>query len=89
MEITIDIWVSALVPVEGADTYDGVRLQASLSEVDCYRDLAEWLEVPYKSVKQVRAALKAHSGPAARPGFGIRLWKVEEQTVSSCATVEL
>jgi len=78
------IWVSALIPAYGADIYDGVRLLVSLTEADCYRDLAEWLEIPYRGPKATTKALDRAMDPkTAKPGFGIHLWRVEEQVVYS------
>ena len=78
------IWISALIPVDGGFIYRGIRLRASLTEEDCYRDLADWLDIEYKSKKQVRAALEAEAESAApHNGFGIRMWKVERQEVTT------
>lgn len=78
------IWISALIPAHGADTYDGVRLQASLSEEDCYRDLAEWLEIEYESNVQVAAALDAQLDVfKQRSGYELDRWKVEAQEVTA------
>lgn len=37
------IWISALVPTEGADTYDGIRIAISDTEEEAFDDLFEWL----------------------------------------------
>lgn len=80
----ITVWISLLVPREGADTYNdcGVRVQVSLTKEDCFRDLADWLEVEYESVEATQDALgEAMDEESAREGYGVRHWHVEEQTV--------
>lgn len=37
------IWISALVPTQGADTYGGVRIGTHDSEEDALDDLRDWL----------------------------------------------
>lgn len=74
------MWISALIPKEGADCYDGIRLQASATEKAAYRDLAEWMEseggesLKNASVKTIREALD--SCPE------ILTWKVEKQEIA-------
>ena len=38
-----DIWISALVPKQGAEVYDGIRLTVSTNERKAWEDLNEWL----------------------------------------------
>lgn len=73
------VWISALIPAVGADTYDGVRVSAFLTEEDCYRDLADWLEIFYESNAQVAAALD--EAVDWDDDLGIKCWKVEEQRI--------
>ena len=78
----VRVWVIALIPLEGADYYDGVRVAAFLTEEDCYRDLAEWLEIDYVSNDQTKAALdRATYDEPNEEGYGIQAWKIEEQTI--------
>ena len=73
------VWISALIPARGADCYEGVRVQASLTEQDCYRDLHEWLQdgddymTDFESVASTAALLSGSEE--------VQLWKVEEQSV--------
>ena len=42
----MDIYVSTLTPITGADIYGGVRTAVFLNEEDAYRDMLEWLDKP-------------------------------------------
>jgi hypothetical protein len=73
------IWVTALIPQKGADAYDGVRLQASDSRAEAFRDLAEWLDreevnPATATEEEITAAMND-----ARDNYEILLWKIEEQ----------
>lgn len=90
------IWISALIPRQGADVYEGVRLQVSLSESDCYRDLGEWLtdstDWEYEEEDGVADDFDLETATVqdiedalddARDQEYIRLWKVETQEVEA------
>jgi hypothetical protein len=71
-------WVSAVIPLKGADVYDGVRLQLSETREDCYRDLAHWLEMNEPAAEATIAQVTDAMTEALDNGE-IVLWKVEEQ----------
>ena len=92
------VWISALIPAsEAGDAYDGgVRLAASLSEEECYRDLGEWLvdlhaddyeddgELEWMKLPWRTASVREIEDALneARENDGpIRKWRVEEQEV--------
>lgn len=72
-------WVTALIPQKGADTYEGVRLQASDSRAEAFRDLAQWLErddldPETATEEEVTAAMND-----AVENSEVLLWKLQEQ----------
>lgn len=69
----ITVWVSALVPTNGADCYDGIRLCVFLSEQAAYTDLAEWLETDVRTIPGIIDELNDSSQVSS--------WNVEEQTI--------
>lgn len=76
----VRLFVSGLVPVNGADTYDGIRLSVHYTKLDAFKDLRDWLsdddgyELPDNpTVEQITAALNACEE--------IESWNVEEQTL--------
>ena len=79
LKLPLTIWISALIPAVGADIYGGIRLSVALTERDCYKDLAEWLEIEYVSIRQTKAMLDQNLGVSGP--FGIKNWRVEEQVI--------
>lgn len=79
------IWVSALVPAEGADLYNGVRLAVSDSEVEAYRDLAEWLsecsgeDLSFEEKLALEQGTVEQIADALGASLEIRSWNVEER----------
>ena len=77
----LKVWVSVLIPREGADVYDGARTQVSLSEADAYRDLAEWLErEDVDPLTATREQVEAEMSDAL-DNDEILMWKIECQEV--------
>jgi len=73
------VWISALIPRKGADTYGGVRLQVSSSEQKCYQDLAAWLcdeDIIGKNPTKKKIIERLDSEVE---NSEILLWKVEKQ----------
>lgn len=79
----LTVWVSTLIPKIGADTYDGVRVQVSPTERDCYADLAEWLEINYADNEDLEKLKRIVSDgfEEDREGFAVEHWNVQEQTI--------
>jgi hypothetical protein len=76
------IWISGLVPANGADIYNGIRLAVSDSEREALADLVDWTlnnidekapDVDDAPLEDLRAYLNDSDE--------IKSWNVEERTI--------
>ena len=71
------MFISAIIPTQGAEIYEGVRTTISLTEEEAYEDLADWLDGTFTTVIDTIDRLNQ-----AVTDNEIKLWKVEEQKIS-------
>lgn len=79
---TIIVYVSGLVPTEGANVYNGIRLSVFATERRAYQDLAEWL-VEGKDEPELdpETATNAEIAEALSNSDEVQSWTVEPQTI--------
>jgi dsDNA-binding SOS-regulon protein len=75
------IWVTALIPTRGADTYEGVRTGAALSERDAYLELLSFFDTA-EDVTLDRTSTNEEIAEVLNSHREVQLWKIEEQEVS-------
>ena len=72
------VWISALIPADGGDCYDGLRLAAFESERQAYLDLALWL---FDAETQASNDEIAWALDEAKERGKISSWKIEAREV--------
>ncbi len=74
------VWVSVLIPAQGADLYDGARVMVCDSQKECYQDLSEWMDLEWDGINSTIDELNLRIGDSDEiaPGHRITMWKVEK-----------